>query len=199
MGDTLHSKGSTSQRGGWSPCRRFPGSIAGSCTGRRLFAKLVDHAKQRANRDQREHHRALVSIRYVRHWCADNSREVNHFPAPLGETLTPEQESVMRFQSETDELSPLGAAWNGKYEAVGGRVRSCGNAGDVDPSPDETDDRLPGRHSSFRTWQAVVRSGSACGPENIVRNKKTTSGDDAASSRQLLKFSNFSKNLLTET
>ncbi len=45
--------------------------------------------------------RALVTIRYVRHWYADNSREVNSIPFAIWQTLTPEQRKLMRF--------PLGA------------------------------------------------------------------------------------------
>jgi len=41
--------------------------------------------------------RALVSIRYVRRWYADDSREVNSLPRTVWESLTPEQQSVMRF------------------------------------------------------------------------------------------------------
>lgn len=41
--------------------------------------------------------RALVSIRYVRRWYADDSREVNPMPRDLWESLTPEQQSMMRF------------------------------------------------------------------------------------------------------
>jgi hypothetical protein len=41
--------------------------------------------------------RALASIRYVRRWYADNSREVSLLPRAVWESLTPEQQSVMRF------------------------------------------------------------------------------------------------------
>jgi hypothetical protein len=41
--------------------------------------------------------RALVSIRYVRRWYADDSREVSVMPRAVWESLTPEQQSVMRF------------------------------------------------------------------------------------------------------
>ncbi len=41
--------------------------------------------------------RALVSIRYVRRGYADNSREVNSIPRAAWESLTPEQQDVMRF------------------------------------------------------------------------------------------------------
>ena len=41
--------------------------------------------------------RALVSIRYVRRWYADNSRQVNSIPPAIWESLTPEEQSTMRF------------------------------------------------------------------------------------------------------
>lgn len=41
--------------------------------------------------------RALVSIRYARHWYADYSREVNTVPRPVWQSLTPAQRSIMRF------------------------------------------------------------------------------------------------------
>jgi len=44
--------------------------------------------------------RALVTIRYVRDWYVDNSREVNAIPQAVWQSLTPEQQSVMRFPIE---------------------------------------------------------------------------------------------------
>lgn len=41
--------------------------------------------------------RALLTIRYVRHWYADCSREVNKIPFGVWQSLTPEQKSIMRF------------------------------------------------------------------------------------------------------
>jgi hypothetical protein len=41
--------------------------------------------------------RALVSIRYVRRWYADSSREVESLPRAVWESLTPEQQNMMRF------------------------------------------------------------------------------------------------------
>jgi hypothetical protein len=41
--------------------------------------------------------RALASIRYVRRWYADASREVEVIPRSTWESLTPEQRAVMRF------------------------------------------------------------------------------------------------------
>ena len=54
--------------------------------------------------------RALVSIRYVRRWYADNSREVNIIPRGIWNALTAEQQCVMRFpvasaSAEAGELS----------------------------------------------------------------------------------------------
>jgi len=41
--------------------------------------------------------RALVSIRHVRRWYADNSREVNAIPRRVWDSLTPAQQEMMRF------------------------------------------------------------------------------------------------------
>jgi ectoine hydroxylase-related dioxygenase (phytanoyl-CoA dioxygenase family) len=41
--------------------------------------------------------RALASIRYVRRWYADTSREVNPIPAAVWQSLTPAQQSLLRF------------------------------------------------------------------------------------------------------
>ena len=41
--------------------------------------------------------RPLVTIRYVRHWYADNSRDVNSIPIQVWRSLTPEQRAMMRF------------------------------------------------------------------------------------------------------
>lgn len=41
--------------------------------------------------------RALVTIRYVRHWYADSSRDVNTIPQAVWQSLTPEQQSLIRF------------------------------------------------------------------------------------------------------
>jgi ectoine hydroxylase-related dioxygenase (phytanoyl-CoA dioxygenase family) len=41
--------------------------------------------------------RLLVSIRYVRNWYYDSSREVNSIPAILWRSLSPEQKSLLRF------------------------------------------------------------------------------------------------------
>jgi hypothetical protein len=41
--------------------------------------------------------RALLTIRYVRRWYADYSREVNALPLAVWQSLTAEQQSIMRF------------------------------------------------------------------------------------------------------
>jgi len=41
--------------------------------------------------------RALLSIRYVRNWYVDESREVNAIPRQVWAALAPEQQSMMRF------------------------------------------------------------------------------------------------------
>jgi ectoine hydroxylase-related dioxygenase (phytanoyl-CoA dioxygenase family) len=41
--------------------------------------------------------RALLTIRYVRRWYADWSREVQSIPPAVWQSLTPEQQSLMRF------------------------------------------------------------------------------------------------------
>jgi hypothetical protein len=41
--------------------------------------------------------RALVSIRYVRRWYADDSREVNTIPSATWQSLSNEQRALMRF------------------------------------------------------------------------------------------------------
>src|ERR1035437_6626752 len=42
--------------------------------------------------------RALVSIRYVRSWYADSSREVESIPHAVWDSMTPAQQRVMRFR-----------------------------------------------------------------------------------------------------
>jgi ectoine hydroxylase-related dioxygenase (phytanoyl-CoA dioxygenase family) len=44
--------------------------------------------------------RALLSIRYVRRWYADDSREVSFLPCAVWESLTPEQQGMMRYPVE---------------------------------------------------------------------------------------------------
>jgi len=44
--------------------------------------------------------RALVTIRYVRRWYADNSRKVNMIPRAVWHSLTAEQQSILRFPLE---------------------------------------------------------------------------------------------------
>jgi len=44
--------------------------------------------------------RALVTVRYVRRWYADNSREINSIPGSVWRSLTPERQNLMRFPTE---------------------------------------------------------------------------------------------------
>ena len=44
--------------------------------------------------------RALVTIRYVRQWYADKSRDVNPIPEIVWQCLTPAQQAMMRFPVE---------------------------------------------------------------------------------------------------
>jgi len=44
--------------------------------------------------------RALLTIRYVRRWYADSSRDVNTIPPAVWRSLTPEQQRIMRFPIE---------------------------------------------------------------------------------------------------
>lgn len=44
--------------------------------------------------------RPLITIRYVRRWYADNSRDVNSIPRKVWESLTNEQRTMMRFPVE---------------------------------------------------------------------------------------------------
>ena len=60
---------------------------------------LIRHpwALHRGSPNKTDTPRALVSIRYVRRWYADESREVSSLPRSVWESLTPEQKCVMRF------------------------------------------------------------------------------------------------------
>lgn len=60
---------------------------------------LIRHpwALHRGTPNRTEIPRPLVTIRYVRRWYADNSREVNPIPRALWQSLTKEQQSAMRF------------------------------------------------------------------------------------------------------
>ena len=63
---------------------------------------LIRHpwALHRGTPNTSETPRALVSIRYVRRWYADDSREVNAMPRAIWEGLTVEQRSGLRFAVE---------------------------------------------------------------------------------------------------
>lgn len=51
--------------------------------------------------------RPLLTIRYVRRWYADYSREVNTIPAAVWRSLTPDQQEIMRFPREADQGCPI--------------------------------------------------------------------------------------------
>jgi ectoine hydroxylase-related dioxygenase (phytanoyl-CoA dioxygenase family) len=63
---------------------------------------LIRHpwALHRGTPNMTESPRILVSIRYVRRWYVDHSREVNAVPRRVWEGLTAEQQSVMRYPVE---------------------------------------------------------------------------------------------------
>jgi len=54
--------------------------------------------------------RALATIRYVRKWYADSSRDVNPIPWNVWQSLTPEQQAILRFPIGNSEMSKLNAA-----------------------------------------------------------------------------------------
>ena len=60
---------------------------------------LIRHpwALHRGTPNKTETPRALVTIRYVRRWYTDSSRQVNSIPLAVWRSLTAEQQSVMRF------------------------------------------------------------------------------------------------------
>ncbi len=49
--------------------------------------------------------RALLSIRYVRRWYADDSREVSCIPRAVWASLTPDQQKTMRFPISAEPAS----------------------------------------------------------------------------------------------
>ena len=60
---------------------------------------LIRHpwALHRGSPNTTEQPRALASVRYVRRWYADDSRDVNSIPRATWESLTPDQQGMMRF------------------------------------------------------------------------------------------------------
>jgi hypothetical protein len=72
---------------------------------------LVRHpwALHRGTPNTTETPRPLVTVRYVRRWYADDSREVSSIPWSVWESLTPEQRSIMRFPVENERKVSLGA------------------------------------------------------------------------------------------
>lgn len=64
---------------------------------------LIRHpwALHRGTPNRTDTPRALATIRYVRRWYADNSREVNSIPSAVWQSLTLEQQTVLRFPVRT--------------------------------------------------------------------------------------------------
>jgi len=60
---------------------------------------LIRHpwALHRGSPNRTDTPRALASVRYVRRWYADDSREVNSVPRATWESLTPDQQGMLRF------------------------------------------------------------------------------------------------------
>jgi len=60
---------------------------------------LIRHpwALHRGTPDRTDTPRVLVTVRYVRRWYSDDSREVNAIPKTIWESLTREQQNIMRF------------------------------------------------------------------------------------------------------
>jgi ectoine hydroxylase-related dioxygenase (phytanoyl-CoA dioxygenase family) len=60
---------------------------------------LIRHpwALHRGTTNSADTPRAMASVRYVRRWYADASREVNASPNNIWESLTPERQEIMRF------------------------------------------------------------------------------------------------------
>lgn len=60
---------------------------------------LIRHpwALHRGTPNTTDRPRALITVRYVRRWYVDDSREVNTIPRVVWESLTPEQQQLMRF------------------------------------------------------------------------------------------------------
>ncbi len=60
---------------------------------------LIRHpwALHRGTPNRTHQPRPLVTIRYVRRWYADDSREGNAIPRAVWQSLTPEQQSLLRF------------------------------------------------------------------------------------------------------
>ena len=63
---------------------------------------LIRHpwALHRGTPNRTDTPRALLTIRYVRHWYADHSREVNIIPRTVWQSLTTAQQNLMRFPVE---------------------------------------------------------------------------------------------------
>ena len=60
--------------------------------------------------------RALVTVRYVRRWYADDSREVGSIPRSVWDTMTHEQQQIMRFPVIPDARFPALARGESRWE-----------------------------------------------------------------------------------
>jgi len=65
---------------------------------------LIRHpwALHRGSPNSTDTPRALLSIRYVRHWYADDSRDVRSIPRSVWASLTPDQQKLMRYPISPD-------------------------------------------------------------------------------------------------
>ena len=76
---------------------------SGSCEVERVLLDIGDilirhpWALHRGTPNQSATPRALVSVRYVRRWYADNSRDVNAIPSAVWKSLSVEQRAMLRF------------------------------------------------------------------------------------------------------
>lgn len=97
--------------------------------------------------------RALLTIRYLRRWYADSSRDVNAIPTAVWQSLTPEQQSIMRFPSGIARLPGL-TAWRPQdFIACSGSLRLA--------SPKEE----PAKCAANRSMQHL-KNAYACLPAN---------------------------------
>jgi ectoine hydroxylase-related dioxygenase (phytanoyl-CoA dioxygenase family) len=65
---------------------------------------LIRHpwALHRVSPNSTDTPRALLSIRYVRRWYADGSRDVSSIPRSVWASLTPDQQKLMRYPISPD-------------------------------------------------------------------------------------------------
>jgi ectoine hydroxylase-related dioxygenase (phytanoyl-CoA dioxygenase family) len=65
---------------------------------------LIRHpwALHRGSPNSTDTPRALLSIRYVRRWYADDTRDVSSIPRSVWASLTPDQQELMRYPISPD-------------------------------------------------------------------------------------------------